>query len=87
MDFLADECCDRGLVERLRQSGHDVVYVFESRRGAADDDILAMAFDQRRILITEDKDFGEQTIPFQVLPLLFFVCPDSCDLYSKSSTE
>ena len=59
MDFLADECCDRGLVEILRRSGHDVVYVFESRQGAADDDILAMAFDQRRILLTEDKDFGE----------------------------
>ena len=29
MELLADECCDRGLVEELRQSGHDVFYVFE----------------------------------------------------------
>ena len=34
-------------------------YVFESSRSAADDDVLTLAFDDRRILITEDKDFGE----------------------------
>ena len=28
-------------------------------RGAADDDVLALAFNERRILLTEDKDFGE----------------------------
>jgi predicted nuclease of predicted toxin-antitoxin system len=59
MDFLADECCDLGLVEELRGSGHNVHYVFESKRGLTDDDVLALAFDQQRILITEDKDFGE----------------------------
>ena len=56
---FSDECCDRGFVEELRQLGHDVLYVFESKRGATDDDVLALAFDQRRILLTEDKDFGE----------------------------
>jgi len=59
MEFLADECCNLGLVEKLRLSGHDVLYVFESKRGATDDEILAMAFNQRRILLTEDKDFGD----------------------------
>ena len=59
MEFLADECCECGLVEKLRQSGRDVLYVFESKRGATDDDILAPAYDQRRILLTEDKDFGD----------------------------
>jgi len=59
MEFLADECCDRDFVEELRQSGHDVLYIFELKRGATDDEVLALAFDQRRILLTEDKDFGE----------------------------
>ncbi len=36
-----------------------MLYVFESKRGATDEDVLALAFDQRRILLTEDKDFGE----------------------------
>ena len=59
MKFLADECCDHGLVGALRQSGHDVLYVLESKRGATDEDVLALAFDDRRIIITEDKGFGE----------------------------
>ncbi len=59
MKFLADECCDAALVDALRWDDHDVLYVIESLRGAADADILARAFSERRILLTEDKDFGE----------------------------
>jgi predicted nuclease of predicted toxin-antitoxin system len=57
--LLADECCDAQLVEALRQDGHDVLYVLESMRGAVDVDILAKAFGEDRVLLTEDKDFGE----------------------------
>ena len=59
MRFLADECFDHGLVGILRNEGYDVLCVLESKRGATDDDVLALAFDERRIIITEDKDFGE----------------------------
>ncbi len=59
MKFLADECCDRDLVGALRKVGYDVLYVLESKPGATDDEVLALAFDERRILLTEDKDFGE----------------------------
>lgn len=59
MKFLADECCDASLVEALRQDGHDVVYAVESLRGATDDELLARAFSEQRLLVTEDKDFGE----------------------------
>ena len=59
MKFLADECCDAALVDALRGDGHDVLYVIESLRGATDTDILARAFSEHRILLTEDKDFGE----------------------------
>ncbi|MFC1826027.1 DUF5615 family PIN-like protein [Thermodesulfobacteriota bacterium] len=31
MKFLADECCDTGLVESLRNDGHDVSYVAENQ--------------------------------------------------------
>jgi predicted nuclease of predicted toxin-antitoxin system len=57
--FLADECCDRDVVGALREEGYDVLYILEAKRGAPDDDVLALAFDERRILLTEDKDFGE----------------------------
>jgi predicted nuclease of predicted toxin-antitoxin system len=59
MRFLADECCDAALVDALRRDGHDILYAIESLRGATDDSLLACAFFERRILLTEDKDFGE----------------------------
>jgi len=59
MKLLVDECCDAGLVNALRDDGHDVLYAVESLRGEPDDMLLARALSERRILLTEDKDFGE----------------------------
>lgn len=59
MRLLADECCDAGMVEALRADGHDVLYAVEIMQGATDDQILETAFEQHRLLVTEDKDFGE----------------------------
>jgi predicted nuclease of predicted toxin-antitoxin system len=57
--FLADECCDLELVSLLRNAGHDVQYVLETQRGGSDDVVLRQAYQEKRILLTEDKDFGE----------------------------
>ena len=59
MRFLADECCDTGLVSSLRGDGHDVIYVLEGKPGVSDDEVLIEAYNEERILVTEDKDFGE----------------------------
>jgi predicted nuclease of predicted toxin-antitoxin system len=65
LKFLADECCDTGLVASLRKDGHDVLYVTEKKAGAIDDEILSDAYKEERILITEDKDFGELVYRFK----------------------
>ena len=59
MKFVADECCDGGLVRALRADGHDVLFAAESLAGAPDDDVLSVAFEEQRLLVTEDRDFGE----------------------------
>jgi len=59
MDFIVDECTGAAVVEHLRGAGHDVVVVAESMSQADDQTILDRAFDEKRILITNDKDFGE----------------------------
>lgn len=59
MRLLADECCDASLVSALRADGHDVLYVLETLPGAIDEWILSRAFSEHRLLLTEDKDFGE----------------------------
>jgi predicted nuclease of predicted toxin-antitoxin system len=59
MRFLADECCDSGLVEFLRSTGHQVDYIQELLPGVTDIEVLLKAKNDKRILLTEDKDFGE----------------------------
>jgi predicted nuclease of predicted toxin-antitoxin system len=57
--FLADESCDFAVVRMLRDAGHDVLSVAESAGGATDEFVIGLALNERRILLTEDKDFGQ----------------------------
>ena len=59
MRLLADECCDAGLVGALRAAGYDVQSIAESSPGVSDETVLSQAERDRRVLLTEDKDFGE----------------------------
>ena len=66
MRFLVDECCDTELIAGLREDGHDVLAVEEYRRSEVDEEVLPIAFDEERILVTEDRDFGELVFRFQL---------------------
>jgi predicted nuclease of predicted toxin-antitoxin system len=57
--FLADESCDFSVVRALRSVGHDVVSVAELSPGSDDAAVMDLAHRQGRILLTEDKDFGQ----------------------------
>ena len=59
MLLLADESCDFSVVRALRAAGHDVKAVVETHRGASDEDVIQLAISEQRILLTEDKDFGQ----------------------------
>ncbi len=59
MKFLADEGVDKPIVTMLRDTGFDIDYILELIPGAADEAVLELAYSQQRILITQDKDFGE----------------------------
>lgn len=59
MKFIVDECTGIAVAEYLRGIGHDVVVVAETMPQAEDHTILAKAVKEGRILITNDKDFGE----------------------------
>jgi predicted nuclease of predicted toxin-antitoxin system len=61
MRWLVDECVDAGLVELLRQSGHDVVYVADIAPRASDVEVMDVALREQRLLLTEDNDFGDLT--------------------------
>jgi len=54
-----DESTGIAVVEYLRSAGHDVLAVAETMPQANDPEILARAVSEGRILVTNDKDFGD----------------------------
>ena len=59
MRFLADESCHDAVIAAYRDAGHDVLSIRETIPGTPDTDVLSESVDSGRILLTEDKDFGE----------------------------
>ena len=59
MRFLADESMDMRVIRALRFEGHDVRSVLEEFRGLPDEDVVAVAKEDDRVLLTEDRDFGQ----------------------------
>ena len=57
--ILADENIPYSIVESLREKGVDVLSVYETYRGATDKQIIELSKNPPRIILTEDKDFGE----------------------------
>ena len=60
MRFLIDECLPARMAELLRAAGHDCTHVYElGLGGQPDEQIMATADRENRILISADTDFGE----------------------------
>ena len=60
MKFLLDACAaSRTLQASLTELGHDVLSARDEHARATDEALLALAYEEHRVLITEDKDFGE----------------------------
>ena len=58
MRFLIDESVGGDIIEFLREEGHDVTFIAERIPGASDGEVVSRATSENRILITNDKDFG-----------------------------
>lgn len=59
MRFLLDENADFQLAKVLKNLGHDVTTIVQDYpRSIKDREVLALAHEERRILITNDADFG-----------------------------
>jgi predicted nuclease of predicted toxin-antitoxin system len=59
MRLLADENIHSDLVVWLRAQNHDVIYAAEFLQQSEDSNLLHLAETQHRVVITDDKDFGE----------------------------
>lgn len=59
VSFLADENFDLNIVKLLRQEGFVVNSIVEMSPSITDPQVLAIAVEQKAVVLTEDKDFGE----------------------------
>ncbi|MBV8893137.1 MAG: DUF5615 family PIN-like protein [Acidobacteria bacterium] len=60
MKFLLDQSADFRLIDHLRSLDHDVTAVSRNYpHSLADEDVLAIARQEQRILVVADRDFGE----------------------------
>ena len=60
MRFLVDECTGPAVASWLQDHNHHVFSVFDEAMGMDDDEIIRKALNERWILITNDKDFGQK---------------------------
>ena len=60
MKFLFDQSADFRLIAHLQTLGHDVTAISRDHpHSLADEDVLAIAVREQRILVVADRDFGE----------------------------
>lgn len=60
MRFLVDECTGPAVARWLSEQGYEVFSVYDEARGIDDEAVLRKAFAENRVLITNDKDFGNK---------------------------
>lgn len=60
MKFLLDESAEFRLASFLHEHGHDVTSIaHDYPRSLTDREVLRIAYQERRILLTNDRDFGD----------------------------
>ena len=59
MKFLADVNIEKTIVDELRMLGYDIVWIVDENPYLDDMSIFKIAQNENRILLTNDKDFGE----------------------------
>ncbi|MFB6100577.1 MAG: DUF5615 family PIN-like protein [Candidatus Nanohalobium sp.] len=62
MKFIVDESTGKSIADFLEEGGYDTVFVGAEMKSASDSEIMERALEEKRIIVTNDKDFGELTI-------------------------
>jgi predicted nuclease of predicted toxin-antitoxin system len=61
---LLDTCVWGGVQQVLKAAGHDVIWAGDWDKDPGDEEILSIAHQEGRVLVTLDKDFGELAVLF-----------------------
>lgn len=75
MKFLADENIPLQSIRLLRQSDFDIVAIGTDHPGVTDRDVLNIAIQEERTILTFDRDYGELIFKYDYKPdqgLIYF---------------
>jgi predicted nuclease of predicted toxin-antitoxin system len=78
LKFLVDECTGILVSQKLKELKYDSVSVIECMKGAEDEEILRLAVKERRVIITNDKDFGRLAGFFKPPGIVLLRLKDEC---------
>ena len=62
MKFIVEESTGYSVANFLEEEDHNTVFVGNEMLGAEDEDIMEKASDENRVIVTNDKDFGELAV-------------------------
>ena len=88
MRVLLDTCVWGGVIKELEDAGYDVVWAGNWPEDPGDEEILSRAYNERRVLVTLDKDFGELAVACGmphcgILRLVNFSARAQADVYIR----
>lgn len=91
MRLLANENFPLEAINSLRERGHDVVWIRTEAPGIRDEDVLARARNESRVVVTFDKDFGELAfhsgLPASSGIILFRITPRSPEFVARLAAD
>jgi predicted nuclease of predicted toxin-antitoxin system len=67
--ILADENLNFNFINDLWAAGYEVLSVYERFRGITDPAVVQLALQEKAVLITEDKDFGQLVFAHKIARL------------------
>lgn len=62
MNLFADSNVEVGMISALRAAGHDVLSASDLGPDPGDSELMAIALNESRVVLTKDLDFGEMTV-------------------------
>ncbi|MCP4154169.1 MAG: hypothetical protein GY757_40965 [bacterium] len=88
--FLADEGFSYPIASLLRKRGYDVIWIGDFASGSDDSKVFEISREDGRVILTEDKDFGELAIRFKCKSsgiILLRIEPEKKELREKRVIE
>ena len=68
MKLLADENIPASVVRLLEEDGYDIRWIRIDSPGISDIEVMRNAHQEKRVILTYDKDFGELAVKVPIYP-------------------